>query len=217
MKVLKVLDDCLNTVSSRLPPFLGCSLLYIFDARHLAGGASAHAHRILQGVQYSWALHHASALPSLQIGSTWNSVPSCTVACDRVCNVAKCLRLVSSCQKQRDNIGSCLFLAGDNVLMFCKILALEWRVRKQRRQSGLRPRVPARSSTRRLSNSFRAGAEIILPVAFISAVAQPLGLSTVTRASCRHSLRPPIRVKKFGEKSGDLPSAAGSRFRGTKR
>lgn len=160
--------------------FLGLSLLYIFDARHLAGGASAHAHRILQGVQYSWVLHHVSALPSLQICSIlnagcwsvrvqggWNSVPSCTVASDRVCNVAKCLRLVSSCQKQHDNIGSCLFLAGDNVFMFCRILALEWRVRKQRRQSGLRPRVPARSSTRRLSNSFRAGAEIILPVAFI--------------------------------------------------
>jgi hypothetical protein len=51
--------------------------------------------------------------------------------------------------------------------MFCKVLALEWRVRKQRRQSGLRPRVPARSSTRELSNRFRAGAEIVLLVAFI--------------------------------------------------
>jgi hypothetical protein len=175
--VRRLLEHGQLTISTFLG---GLGPLYIFDARHPAGGASAHAHRILRGVQYSWALHHASALPSLQISSTlnpgcrsvrvrgaWSGVPSCTVASDRACDVAKCLRLLSSCQKQRDKIGSCLFLTGGNVLMFCKVLALEWRVRKQRRQSGLRPRVPARSSTRKLSNRFRAGAEIVLLVAFI--------------------------------------------------
>ena len=129
MKVLKMFDDSLGTVSL-------CLVLPVRNKNHtplmLIIPEAARVHALVVLLERSMALRryatrqrglrgsHSQCRSGLWDHSClgiWMIVPSRTVASDRACSAAEDLRLVSSCQKLQDTTAPRLILAADSLLI----------------------------------------------------------------------------------------------------